>query len=75
MFGGMKIVSDPYCTEREPSEDWSQVRSPGRAARRRKKYPQRIRIYFKPAAYRIGDTLFAHPAIIAELRKPPAHDR
>lgn len=54
-----------------PFEDWSQVRSHGRAARRRKQgHRQRIRLYYKPDpnARQMGDTLIMHPATAAALR-------
>lgn len=58
-------------------EDWSQVRSPSRAVRRRKQgHKQRIRIWHKPDPkfYHLDDgTLIAHPETIrlaeAELAK------
>lgn len=52
-------------------EDWSRVRSPGRAARRRRKHRQNIIQKFKPdpTIYRAGDKLVMHPAIAAELRR------
>jgi hypothetical protein len=49
-----------------PFEDWSQVRSHGRAARRRKRgFPQRIRIYYTPSkqAMVMGDTIVCHPGM------------
>jgi len=54
-----------------PFEDWSLVRSHGRAARRRKQgHRQRIRLYYTPdpSAQRMGDTLIMHPATAAALR-------
>ena len=58
-------------------EDWSEVRSPSRAARRRKQgHKQRIRIWHKPDPkfYHLDDgTVIAHPETIrfaqAELAK------
>ncbi len=46
-FGGMRLIETPLMTV-GPFEDWSQVRSPGRARRRRGKHRQRIRFYHKP---------------------------
>lgn len=42
-------------------EDWSDVRSPGRAARRRAKHPQRIRVYRMPCIMRAGMFMLVHP--------------
>jgi hypothetical protein len=55
-----------------PFEDWSQVRSPPRARRRRRLgHRQRIRIYYLPDPNMIqtatGD-LYGHPATVAKLR-------
>ena len=51
-------------------EDWSQVRSPGRARRRRPKHRQRIRVVFKPDPSVIvlpnGDVVM-HPEMAAAL--------
>lgn len=55
-----------------PFEDWSQVRSPGRAARRRRQgHPQRIRYYYKPdpKLLRFPDGMVVgHPETIARIR-------
>lgn len=67
-FCGMRLLADPRMTE--PVEDWSEVRSPSRAARRRRQgHLQRIRYVErpKPEVYRIGDCLVAHPDTIAKL--------
>ena len=48
----------------DTSEDWSGVRSPSRAARRRRQgHPQRIRYINTPKseAYQIGDRVYVHP--------------
>ncbi len=53
-------------------EDWSQVRSPGRAARRRKQgKAQRIQ-YVEipdPKLYAFGDTVIGHPNTIDAARR------
>lgn len=69
MMGGMRIIEDSSMVD--PYEDWSGVRSPGRARRRRHKHKQRIVIRYKPKplAYHLGDTLVMHPAVAAELRR------
>lgn len=53
-----------------PFEDWSRVRSPGRARRRRHKHRQNIRIYYVPAKslLKLPDgTLVGHPQTVAAL--------
>lgn len=54
-----------------PFEDWSQVRSPGRAARRRRQgHKQRIRYYYKPDPnlWKLPDgTVVGHSETIARL--------
>lgn len=53
-----------------PTEDWSGVRSKGRARRRRKQgHRQNIRVYGKPACFKLpnGD-LIIHPKLAAALR-------
>ncbi len=64
----MRIIETLDAVER--CEDWSKVRSPGRA-RRRQRYGHRqnVRIVLKPAAYQMGATMFVHPLIAAELRR------
>ena len=56
-----------------PFEDWSRVRSPGRARRRRSKHKQRIRIYHKPDPQvmndRVNGVIYGHPATLAVLRR------
>jgi hypothetical protein len=53
-------------------EDWSRVRSPGRAARRRRKHRQNIKIVAVPKRYAILDetrrTWYVHPEFMRELR-------
>lgn len=53
-----------------PFEDWSKVRSRGRAARRRRKHPQRIRVFYKPDPQLLyqGDTVIGHPDTIHRLK-------
>ena len=49
-------------------EDWSDVRSPSRAARRRKQgHPQNIRVVAVPKqeGYQIGNYIFVHPDALA----------
>lgn len=68
---GLKIISSPEMVD-GPFEDWSRVRSPGRARRRRHKHRQNIRLYYtpKPEFIRLPNgTLVGHPAMVAKLRK------
>jgi hypothetical protein len=68
-YAGLRVIENSMLTV-GPFEDWSQVRSPGRAKRRRSRHPQRIRYYYKPdpKVWRIGDTLVMHPVTAAALR-------
>lgn len=51
------------------AEDWSDVRSPGRARRRRHKHRQNIRHWRKPSAVMIEGRLYVHPEIMAAIRR------
>lgn len=70
LFNGLKLIENILLTV--PSEDWSQVRSPSRAIRRRKQgYRQNIR-YVQlpdPKFYRMGDQVVAHPETMRELMR------
>lgn len=71
-FGGIRVVETPLLVI-GPFEDWSQVRSPGRAARRRKRgHKQRIRFYHKPDPQVLHDrangVIYAHPVTAQRLR-------
>ena len=61
-----RIVESIHATE--PAEDWSRVRSPSRARRRRHKHRQNIRPWRKPAAFMINGVLHVHPEILRQLR-------
>ncbi|MDO8421124.1 MAG: hypothetical protein Q7S99_03080 [Parvibaculum sp.] len=67
-YAGMQIFEDIHMTE--PKEDWSRVRSPARARRRRRKHRQNIEIVYVPKkdVIQIGNRLYMHPAMAAELR-------
>lgn len=68
--GALKVVADARLVDHV--EDWSDVRSPGRARRRRAKHRQRIRYVAVPKreVYIVhGNTLVAHPAMIEELKR------
>lgn len=62
-----RIVESIFATEE--AEDWSRVRSPGRARRRRGKHQQNIRIWRKPAAYKIDGVIYAHPEMVRAMRR------
>lgn len=68
---GIRLIESRHMTI-GPFEDWSQVRSHGRAARRRKKHPQRIRLYYKPDPNvmhdRIHNAIIGHPETLRHLR-------
>lgn len=68
-LGAYRVVETLNAVER--TEDWSEVRSPARARRRRAKYPQRIKVVEKPCAFedQRSRTLFVHPALMIELRR------
>jgi hypothetical protein len=69
-FGGLKLLSSDAMTV--PAEDWSQVRSPGRARRRLKRgHPQRIRHYpaADPKVIITRDAIIGHPVTIARLAR------
>lgn len=78
---GIQIIENSMLTE--PYEDWSQVRSHGRARRRMKQgHKQRVRHLQKPSdkVYRMDGYLVMHPVVAAALRSraplpaPPAKD-
>lgn len=67
---GIQIVTDRNMVERV--EDWSEVRSPSRAERRRRRgFPQRIKVAVKPSnkVITIGNRAIMHPDMYAEFRR------
>lgn len=71
-FTGIKIVSCPELSKIE--EDWSSVRSPSRAKRRRRQgHHQRIKTKVIPNDTAVIDqttgTVYVHPAKMADLRR------
>lgn len=71
MFGGVQIIEDYNMVEM--TEDWSHVRSRGRAIRRRRKgHCQNIKFVRTPKKEAIsidgGRTLIMHPAMAHALR-------
>lgn len=71
-FGGIRIVKNENLTI-GPFEDWSGVRSQGRAARRRKRgFKQNIRLFHKPNPNMMqlpDGSLVGHPVTVALLRR------
>lgn len=66
--GGLRIIEDPHMVE--TVEDWSEVRSPSRAARRRRQgHRQRIRYVSRPKrdVFKIGSALVMHPDMAREI--------
>lgn len=75
MLFGNRVIEDASLVE-PAGEDWSRVRSPARARRRRRKHRQNIVQLYKPQGTitfipdgRGGATAVMHPAIAAELRR------
>ncbi|MBS7545674.1 hypothetical protein [Ancylobacter oerskovii] len=69
-YMGLRIVQSRLLER--TIEDWSRVRSPSRAARRRRRgHRQNIDVTVTPdpAIYRVGDTMVMHPATYLELRR------
>ena len=68
-YASLRVVENPSLLV--SYEDWSQVRSPARARRRRHKHPQRIVIRQKPdpTIYRMDNTLILHPAVADQLKR------
>ena len=76
-FCGLRIIEDLNMVD--PVEDWSGVRSPARARRRRKRgYRQRIKTIWVPkkVAYRLPDgSIVMHPEVRRELEREIAKDQ
>lgn len=71
-FAGVQIVASLHMVH--DVEDWSRVRSPGRAARRRRQgHRQNIVIRSEPRRDAIeidgGKTLVMHPVVLAEMKE------
>jgi hypothetical protein len=68
-YMGLKIVENPFMTK--TTEDWSRVRSPSRARRRRWKHKQNIVTHTVPDRnfYMTPYIVICHPAMVRELRK------
>ena len=72
MIGDLRIVEDPNLVVPD-GEDWSRVRSPGLARRRRAKHRQNIVTRYKPDTktylLEAEGILVMHPEIAAEFRR------
>ena len=69
MYLGFRILEDKSLVEM--IEDWSNVRSPARARRRRQRgFPQNVvyRTIPKQVIYEIGGNLVMHPEIACKLK-------
>lgn len=70
-FNGFRIFEVPSMVVYD-GEDWSKVRSPARARRRRKKHPQNITAKYKPDGKYIFDerqrAIYCHPMMANLLR-------
>ncbi len=69
-YGGFKIIVDDIAMSKTV-EDWSRVRSKGRAARRRKRgFRQNIdfRVVPKMEVFRFGDRLVMHSQMLREFQ-------
>ncbi len=74
VFSGLRVVLDDLAFP-QFKEDWSRVRSPGRATRRRKRgFRQNIDIVPNdgPQAIRFGDTIITNSAMYAQLKAASA---
>ena len=76
---GYNIVMSEHVVDRDTLlEDWSKVRSPSRARRRRSRHRQNIRFYHPPSkqALFLGtNTIVVHPAMYAQLQQRLLEDR
>ena len=71
LYHGIRIVESLEMVD-GPFEDWSNVRSPARARRRRHKHPQRIRVWYTPKKHMLktpDGTIICHPVVAQELRR------
>jgi hypothetical protein len=70
IYGGLRLIDTEMVGD--PYEDWSGVRSPARARRRRLRgFPQRIKIRYRPNGKAIHDkvngVIYIHPVDRAKL--------
>lgn len=69
---GLRLISNPALVIDTGKRSWARVRSHGRALRRLKRgFRQNIDVVWAPDPnfYRTADTIYAHPARLAELRR------
>lgn len=65
-MGGLDLVESIHATELV--QDWSGCRSPSRARRRHARgIKTQLKEFRKPACYRMGGILYAHPEFIRHL--------
>lgn len=76
---GVRIIEDSRLVD-GPFEDWSRVRSHGRAKRRRAKHRQNIRYFYTPSATALtlpDGSIVMHPEMAKQLRarlnEDPSH--
>ncbi len=73
MFTGIEIIESAYAVERY--EDWSEVRSPARAERRRKRgFRQNVVMRERPCSLELNGVLYIHPELMRQVRRQ-AEDR
>ena len=70
MFGVEIVTSTLLVDTKRPFEDWSRVRSPARARRRRAKHRQNITISYPPSddVLFVGGKVVCHPAMVAKIK-------
>lgn len=68
-YAGLQIIESDAMVDTH--EDWSRVRSPARARRRRHKHPQRIVITTTPRkdAFIVGRQAIMHPLVARAIRE------
>lgn len=69
-LNGFRIIESPHMVV-YAGEDWSKVRSPARARRRRKKHRQNITAKYEPSPEflvdKIRNVIYCHPAMASKL--------
>jgi hypothetical protein len=69
IFDGLRIIEDASLVD--VTEDWSRVRAPSRAERRRRQgHRQNIKIFHKPKSdcFVFDNTIVMHPEIAVKIR-------
>lgn len=68
MVSPWRIVESVQAVERY--EDWSRVRSPARAERRRKRgFRQNVEMRERPSAFEISGVIYIHPDLVRQVAK------